>query len=105
MPLALLPASGPFAATQRFDLVVVVRPDVVGATMTVDGIDVTGLVLPCFVANLESVGGGAAIAGRCPIVGGILPPGPHIMVMTAVFSGGEVASASFILDVRPNTEP
>jgi len=105
VPLALMPGSGPFAATQRFDLVVVVRPDVVGGAMTVDGIDVTGLVVPCLAANLESVAGGVAIAGRCPLVGGIFPPGPHVVVMTAVFSGGEVASGSFILDVRPNTEP
>ena len=105
MPLAVLPGSGSFAATQRFDLVAVVRPDVVGATVSVDGFDVTGIALPCFVANVEVVAGGAAIAGRCPLVGGILPPGPHVLVMTAFFSGGEVASGSFILDVRPNTEP
>jgi hypothetical protein len=105
VPLAVLPASGPFAATQRFDLVIVVRPDVVGATVRVDGIDVTGIVLPCFVANVEVVAGGAAFAGRCPLVGGLLPPGPHIVVMTAFFAGGEVESGSFIWDVRPNTEP
>ena len=105
VPLAVLPGSGSFAATQRFDLVAVVRPDVVGATVSVDGFDVTGIALPCFVANVEVVAGGAAIAGRCPLVGGILPPGPHVLVMTAFFSGGEVASGSFILDVRPNTEP
>jgi hypothetical protein len=105
VPLAVLPASGPFASTQRFDLVVVVRPDVVGATVSVDGLDVTGIVLPCFLANVASIGGGAAYAARCPLVGGVLPPGPHVVVMTATFSGGEVASGSFILDVRANTEP
>jgi hypothetical protein len=105
VPLAVLPASGPYAGTQRFDLVIVVRPDIVGATVRVDGLDVTNVVLPCFIANVEVVAGGAAFAGRCPLVGGMLPPGPHVVQMTAFFAGGNVESGSFIWEVRPNTEP
>jgi len=61
--------------------------------------------VPCFLRNVELIDGGAAFAARCPLVGGVLPPGPHVVVMNATFSGGEVATSSFIWDVRPNTEP
>ncbi len=106
VPLAVLPASGPFAATQGFDLVLVVRSDVNGLTIRADGIDVTAPVLSCLLANpLEPVGGGSGIAARCPLVGRILPPGPHVVVVNATFSGGDSATGSFILDVRSNTEP
>ena len=104
-PLLLLPASGPFAATQRFDLVAVVRPGAIAATVTVDGFDATSILLPCFIRNVEVVAGGAAFAGRCPLVGGLLPAGSHVVRMNATFSTGQVASSSFIWNVRPNTEP
>jgi hypothetical protein len=112
VPLAILPASGLFAATQRFDLVVVVRSDVDvnSVTITADGINVTPFVVPCILANqVEVVGGGAAYAGRCPLTGGIvaqfLGSGPHVMSVRAAFSTGETASDSLIVQVRPNTEP
>ena len=106
VPLAVLPASGPFASTQGFDLVLVVRSDVSGLTIRADGIDVTGPVVSCLLANpLEPVSGGGGIAARCPLVGRILPPGPHVILVNATFSGGDTATGSFILDVRPNTEP
>ncbi|MGD9906208.1 MAG: choice-of-anchor L domain-containing protein [Vicinamibacterales bacterium] len=111
-PLALLPPSGLFAATQRFDLVVVVRPDVDpgSVTITADGINVTPILLPCILANgIELVAGGAAFAGRCPLAGGIiagaLGAGPHVFRLSAAFSSGETASDTLILQVRPNTEP
>ncbi len=106
VPLAVLPASGPFASTQGFDLVLVVRSDVSGLTIRADGIDVTGPVVSCLLANpLEAVSGGGGIAARCPLVGRILPPGPHVISVNATFSGGDSATGSFILDVRPNAEP
>ena len=111
-PLALLPPSGLFAATQRFDLVVVVRPDVDvnSLIITADGINVTPILVPCILANqVQLVAGGTAFAGRCPLAGGIiaqaLGPGPHIFTLSAAFSTGDTASDSFIVQVRPNTEP
>lgn len=112
VPLALLPASGLFAATQRFDLAVVVRLDVDPSTVTitVDGINVTPILVPCILANpLEVVAGGTAFGGRCSLSGGIfaqaLGPGPHVVRLSAAFATGETASNTFIVQVRPNTEP
>lgn len=106
VPLTVLPPSGPFASTQRFDLVLVVRSDVVGATITADGMDVTVPIVRCLLANpLVPVGGGIAFAARCPLIGSILPPGPHVVRVEATFSSGPPASGSFILDARANTEP
>ena len=106
VPLAVLPASGPFASTQGFDLVLVLRSDVNGLTITADGANVTGPVVNCLLANpLESLAGGFGIAARCPLIGRILPPGPHVIQVNATFSGGDSTTGSFILDVRPNTEP
>lgn len=110
VPLALLPASGLVAATQRFDLVVVVRPDVIPNTVTVtaDGINVTSIIVPCILRNgIEAVAG--AYSGRCALSGGLiagaLGAGPHVFNLSAAFSTGETASDSFIVQVRPNTEP
>jgi hypothetical protein len=110
IPLALLPASGLLAATQRFDLVVVVRPDVIpnSISITADGINVTSYVVPCILANgVEGVAGG--YSGRCPLSGGLiaqaLGAGPHIFRLDAAFANGETGSDSFIVQVRPNTEP
>jgi hypothetical protein len=112
VPLAVLPPSGLFAATQRFDFVVVVRTDVLANTVaiTADGINATSFMVPCILANrVELVGGGAGFAGRCPLTGGLiagaLGPGPHLLRVTAAFASGETASDSFIVQVRPNTEP
>lgn len=112
VPLAILPASGLFAASQRFDLVVVVRPDVdpSSVTITADGMNVTSILVPCLLANrVEVVAGGAALAGRCSLLGGLvaqfLGPGPHVFGLRAAFTSGETASATFIVQVRPNTEP
>jgi hypothetical protein len=112
VPLAILPASGLFAASQQFDLVVVVRSDVDpnSVTITAAGSNVTAFVLPCILANpVEVVAGGAAFAGRCSLNSGfiaqVLGPGPHVLGVSAAFTSGETASATFIVQVLPNTEP
>ena len=112
MPLAILPSSGLFAVTQRFDLAVVLRLDVDpgSVTITADGLDVTSILVPCILANqVEVVAGGAAYGGRCSLSGGLfasaLGPGPHVMRLSAAFASGETASDTFIVQARPNTEP
>ena len=112
MPLALLPASGLVAATQRFDLVVVVRADVDVNSVTImaDGFNATPVLVPCILANqVELEAGGAAYAGRCSLSGAMLDqalgPGPHVLRLSAAFANGDTASDSFIAQVRPNTEP
>jgi hypothetical protein len=112
VPLAILPASGLFAASQQFDLVVVVRSDVDpnSVTITADGSDVTAFLMPCILANpVEVVAGGAAFAGRCSLNSGfiaqVLGPGPHVLGLSAAFTTGETGSATFIVQVVPNTEP
>lgn len=112
VPLVLLPASGLFAASQNFDLVVVVRSDVdpASVTITADGMNVTSILVPCILANqVEVVAGGAAFAGRCPLKGSFiaqaLGQGPHVLGLSATFTNGETASDTVIVQVRPNTEP
>jgi hypothetical protein len=112
VPLAILPASGLFAVTQRFDLAVVVRLDVdpSSVSITADGLDVTSILVPCILANqVEVVAGGTAYGGRCSLSGGIfasaLGPGPHVMRLSAAFATGETAFDTFIVQARPNTEP
>ena len=112
VPLAILPASGLLAATQRFDLVVAVRADVVPSSLTImaDALDATPILVPCILANqVELVAGGAAFAGRCPLTGATiaqaLGAGPHVFRLNAAFAGGDTASDTFIVQVRPNTEP
>jgi len=63
-PLSCLPATRRFAATQRFDLAVVVRADVdpSSVTITADGINVTPILVPCIIANrVEVVAGGGML--------------------------------------------
>lgn len=104
--LAILPPSGLFATTQRFDLVLILQSGVTGATITVGGVDVTAPLASCLLANpVGSLALGQALTARCPISGAILGPGPRTFVVHATFSDGTSATDGVIWSVKANSEP
>ncbi len=104
--VAILPSTGLIATTQRFDLVLVIgRPDIAGGSLTLDGSDVSAAFLNCASARPVAVLGGGGFAFSCPLIGGVLPPGSHIVSVNLVFSDTTTASDAVVLQVVQNTEP
>jgi hypothetical protein len=102
--LLVLPGTGRFAYTQRFDLMFVARVDIRSLKVSLDGTDVSSAVIACGMANpREYVGGGYSL--RCPIAGSLLPPGLHTLVTEAGFADGSTKKFTSIMVIVPNTEP
>jgi hypothetical protein len=102
--LLVLPGTGRFAQTQRFDLMIVARVDIRSLKVSLDGTDVTSAVIGCWLSNrYEFVGGGYSL--RCPIAGSLLSSGLHTLVAEAVFADGQTRKSTQILVIVPNTEP
>ena len=102
--LLVLPGTGRFAQTQRFDLMIVARVDIRSLKVTLDGADVTAPVLGCWLSNrYQIVGGGYSL--RCPIAGSVLSSGLHTLVTEAAFADGQTRRSTSIMVVASNTEP
>ena len=108
--ILLLPSSGLVATTQHFDLVVALSPDgvltgVAGASATFDNIDITAPLVACLTAHpIETVGSGPGIALRCPLSGGLLGPGIHVLAFSLSFNDATTASDSVVWQVIPVSE-
>lgn len=102
--LLVLPGSGRFAQTQRFDLMMVARVDIRSLKVSLDGTDVTPAVMSCWLSNrYEFVGGGYSL--RCPIAGSSLSSGLHTLVAEALFADGQTRTSTSLMSIAPNTEP
>jgi hypothetical protein len=102
--LLMLPGTGRFAQTQRFDFMIVARVDIRSLKVSLDGTDVTSAVIGCWLANpYQFVGGGYSL--RCPIAGSFLSSGLHTLVAEAMFADGQTFKSTSILVIVPNTEP
>jgi hypothetical protein len=102
--LLVLPGTGRFAQTQRFDLMMIARTDIRSLKVSLDGADVTSAIIGCWLSNrYEYVGGGYSL--RCPIAGSVMPPGLHTLVAEAGFADGEARKSTSIVVIAPNTEP
>lgn len=102
--LLVLPGTGRYAYTQRFDLMMVARTDIRSLKVTFDGADVTSAVMACGLSTPRAViGGGYSL--RCPIAGSLLPPGLHTLVTEGLFADGQTTKVTTIMVIVPNTEP
>ena len=104
----VVPPSGTYGLTQAFDLVLLLNGAFgvpTGGSASMNGVDVTDLLLACFVgaeALPQSV-----TALRCPISGALLGPGVHVFTVRVVFDGdpAKTATESVTWRVLANTEP
>ncbi len=84
--LTLAPGSGRFFRTGGFDIVIGIEGatgSLIGGRISFDGSDVTGYLLPCLRPGTIASGGQTF---RCPISGGFLPPGDHVLQVELQFS-------------------
>jgi len=84
--LTLTPGSGTFFRTGAFDIVIGLEGatgSVTGGRISFDGLDVTGFFLSCIRPGTIATGGQTF---RCPIAGGLLSPGDHVLQVELQFS-------------------
>lgn len=101
--LTVSPPTGKYGATQKFDILMMVKNDglsVTGGTATYDGTDVTATVAQSLVAGTLTSGG---ITFRMP--GTMLPSGTHTFSVSLNLSDGSVVSDTVTWTVLGNTEP
>lgn len=106
--LTLLPPSGAYAATQRWDLIVLIgpgAPEIVGGSATFDGTDITGNLVSCVNANPREDLGGAGSAVRCPLAGSFFTAGPHVLSLNLQFVDGTSSIDTVTWKIVANTEP
>lgn len=106
-PVTLFPGSGSghLARTTAFDVTVFLKTGTavpVGASITVNGGDVTSAFLSC-VRPGTLVGGGVTL--RCQLPGGILAPGEYFLSVVVQLSDGSSVGSTATWVVDNNTEP
>jgi hypothetical protein len=102
--LLVLPGTGRFAQTQRFDFMIIARVDIRSLKVSLDATDITSAVIGCWLSNpSQFVGGGYSL--RCPIAGSFLSSGLHTLVTEATFADGQTKKSTSFMVIVPNTEP
>jgi hypothetical protein len=105
-PFRILPPSGTYALTQAFEVVLLfgLGGFPTGGTATLDGADVTGALVSCL--QSETVAD-FLLAFRCPISGGLLSPGVHVLAISVELNGdpSQVVVDTVTWHVLANTEP
>lgn len=103
--LLITPASTTLFQTGGFDLVLGLEGltgAVVGGAVRLDGVDVTQAFLSCMQPG-TSVSGGQTL--RCPIPGGLLSPGDHVLQVDITLSNLTRVRNAVKWTVQGNTEP
>ena len=100
------PQSGFITRNGTFDLVVFAPPPVVGASATLNGVDVTGPLSACILGTRVD---GKGHTLRCPGLSGALlqavfGPGPYVLTVTLHFNDGSSATESATWEI-PGTSP
>jgi hypothetical protein len=101
----LSPGSSRLVRTGQFDIVIGLAPiaaAVASGAILFDGYDVTGLLLPCLRPGTMA-GGGATF--RCPLPGGLLSAGDHVLNIDVSFGDGTRRRNAVRWSVVGNTEP
>jgi CHRD domain-containing protein len=99
------PGAGHLARTTAFDVTVFLKTGTtvpVGASITVNGGDVTSAFLSC-VRPGTLAGGGVTL--RCPLPGGVLAPGQYFLSVVIHLSDGNSVGSTATWVVDNNTEP
>ncbi len=102
---AISPSTGYYAATQEFDLTLLVGPSDcsgLGISATLNGTDVTAALNDCLIPGTLSVGGQSF---RCPGVGQMLDPDYYTFSVTFDFDDCKSATKTVKWYILSNTEP
>lgn len=103
--LSLSPGHGTYTTRQRFDLVLLVKPEgrsILTGTATFDGFDVTGILASCIVPGTNPAG---IVTFRCPNLGGpVVGPGEHTLQVRLILSDGTPIQSSVKWLVVPVAE-
>ena len=105
--LTVSPPPGPYATTQTFDLMIIedlLGHSVLDRTITLDGADVTELVLAC--ARVGALPNGA-VTRRCPNFSSTLPLGPglHTFKVLVLLSGGATMEGGAVWEILAAAGP
>jgi len=106
--LTISPASGVYATTQGFDLVLVVgRPQatITGGSALLDGADVTSALVACLVPG-RLVPSNNGITFRCPgLTGGVVGAGTHTLAVTIQFANGDSVASTVTWQILASAGP
>ncbi len=102
--LTITPESGRLFRTAGFDIVMALQGapgSVIGGRILFDGLNATSYFLACL--RPGSMSGGQTF--RCPIPGGLLPPGNHTLQLELQFSNQTRLRTAVRWSIVTNTEP
>ncbi len=104
--LTISPPSGKYISTQRFDLSLILQAEglsIVRGSATLDGDDVTGLIVRNAVFGTLITGGRTIRVPNIP--GSYFIPGCHRLSITLELSDGSSVSDTVVWEMKENSEP